>query len=282
MNVFGPKSIKHYVDAFLAQRAESLRGQTWVDVPAGSGHTSAQLLQHGANVLPIDLFPDLFRVEGLTCVAADIMQGLPLEDAVADGVICQEGMEHFNDQLAALREFNRVLRPGGRLVLTTPNYSSIHARLSYLLFESEYAGRLMPPNEIDTVWLSSGDDGDGVYFGHAFLTGIQRLRLLALASGFRLKQLHPFRVSKTALALLPIFYPFILIASLRTYFRARRKAVPAVREAASRTYLEQLRLNLSLRVLLDHKIFAEFEKVCLVSEVKRLLHRREQGCDFVT
>lgn len=53
-------------------------------------------------------------------VVADI-QRIPLASAF-DTVISCETIEHLPDPVAALREIHRVLRPGGHLFLTTPNY----------------------------------------------------------------------------------------------------------------------------------------------------------------
>ncbi len=47
---------------------------------------------------------------------------LPLADGVADLVILVEVLEHLHEPEAVLSEIRRVLRPGGRLFLTTPNY----------------------------------------------------------------------------------------------------------------------------------------------------------------
>jgi ubiquinone/menaquinone biosynthesis C-methylase UbiE len=43
---------------------------------------------------------------------------LPLIDAACDVVLCQQGLQFFPDQPAALREMHRVLRSHGRLVLS--------------------------------------------------------------------------------------------------------------------------------------------------------------------
>jgi len=70
-------------------------------------------------------------------------------------------------------EFNRVLKMKGRLIITTPSISNLAAKLSYTLFEAEYFHKLMPPNEIDSVWL--GDKvNKKIYYGHIFLIGCKK------------------------------------------------------------------------------------------------------------
>ena len=53
---------------------------------------------------------------------------VPYADATFDTVLCCELIEHlFEDPMHMMREINRILKPGGHLVLTTPNIGS-HAR----------------------------------------------------------------------------------------------------------------------------------------------------------
>jgi ubiquinone/menaquinone biosynthesis C-methylase UbiE len=51
---------------------------------------------------------------------------IPEPDGSFDAVLCTEVFEHLPDPLAALREFTRLLRPGGHLVLTAPFCSLTH------------------------------------------------------------------------------------------------------------------------------------------------------------
>ncbi len=50
------------------------------------------------------------------------MERIPLRTASVDTVVSCETIEHLPDPVAALRELHRVLQPGGRVLLTTPNY----------------------------------------------------------------------------------------------------------------------------------------------------------------
>ncbi len=65
--------------------------------------------------------------------AEDIESGLRYEDGYFDSVVSADVIEHLLDVRAALREMVRVLRPGGRLVLATPNVASLKRRASLLL-----------------------------------------------------------------------------------------------------------------------------------------------------
>jgi SAM-dependent methyltransferase len=58
-------------------------------------------------------------------IVGDITE-IPEEDASFDAIMCVEVLEHLPDPLAAIREFSRLLRPGGTLVLTAPFCSLTH------------------------------------------------------------------------------------------------------------------------------------------------------------
>jgi uncharacterized protein YbaR (Trm112 family) len=65
------------------------------------------------------------RGRGLTLVRATLDHGgLPLPDEAVDVVVFSEVIEHLVDTDAALDELVRVLRPGGSLLLSTPNLAA--------------------------------------------------------------------------------------------------------------------------------------------------------------
>lgn len=255
MRLFGPTRIDFFVKRHLRSLGD-LTGRTAVDVPAGAGLMSRVLREQGGTVESYDLFPELFDVEGMTCSRADLSERLPISDAHADLVLCQEAIEHVPDQLGMLRELSRILKPGGRLILSTPNVSNLRARLSGFLLESELFNRL-PPNELDAVWLAA-EDRDDVYFGHLFLIGAQRLRVLARIAGFRIARVLPTKWSAMSV-ILGVTWPLIALASVSAGWRTLRRtdADPARKRAIFR---EMIALNLNPQVLFGKKLFLELVK----------------------
>ena len=254
-HVENKKSPKFYVKNYLTSIKDELKGKTVVDIPAGNGATTEILLGLGAEVKPFDLFPEYFMVENIECKRVDIMKGIPLEDQDAHFVICQEGIEHFSDQLKVFKEFNRILKKDGRLIITTPSYSNLAAKLSYMLFESEI-GKKMPPNEIDDIWMSDKSISMEIYYGHIFLIGLQKLRVIAKLSGFEIVNIKFTRISKGSLFLFIFIYPLILIRSIFTYLTNLKKR----KWKGKSTYKEQFLININPKNLLNRHLLVDFKK----------------------
>lgn len=255
MYFFGSKDIKFYVQKWIDDRKDFLVGKRVLDLPAGNGVSSKQMHALGAKVSAGDLMPEFFRVPEIRCSQVDLAENLPYPDQSADFILCQEGIEHVTDQYHLMTEFSRVLKDNGTLLVTTPNYSNLRARMSYLLNESELMGKIMPPNEVDSVWFTS-EQKNKVYFGHVNLIGVQRLRLFAKLAGLQLVKVHANRVNYTALLLFPLLYPFICYFGWASYRRMKRKQG---KEAADKVR-ESYELALSPAVLLQNHLIVEFVK----------------------
>ncbi len=239
--------------------ASKLKDKIVLDIPAGSGVTTQLLLQLGARAEAFDLFPEYFKLSGIHCTQADLTDKIPVSDQYADLLICQEGIEHLSDQLKAFQEFNRVLKLNAELVITAPSFSNLASKFSYLLFESETM-KQMPPNEIDDIWMTDKTVSNHIYHGHIFLAGLQKLRILAKLSGFRIKEIQYVRLSKGSLALFPFFYPLILISSFLRYFKNLRKHPEIPGAGKTEVYNEQLKININPKHLLNKHTFIIFEK----------------------
>ncbi|MFH1004765.1 MAG: class I SAM-dependent methyltransferase [Bacteroidota bacterium] len=256
-----PKSIKYHVKKYLIKNKNRFNKKIVVDIPAGNGVTSCILKEIGAIPIAFDLFPEYFTFKDIDCKRANGLENIPLENKFADYVICQEGIEHFTNQFKLLNEFNRVLKTNGSLIITTPNYSNLRAKLSYFLSESERFNSIMPPNEIDSIWMNNQSITSEIYFGHIFLIGIQKLRVLAKLSGFKIKHIQFTRLKTTSLLIFIFTYPFIFLSNLITYTKNLNKNKGYEKTYQKNIYKEIFLLNINPKILLDGHLFVEFEKV---------------------
>jgi SAM-dependent methyltransferase len=267
----GPLSLQIDVERHL-RSIPDIHEKTVVDVPAGDGRTSAVLKELGAEVIPCDLFPEFFDVEGLACRKGDLMATLPIPRASADVLICQEGIEHLPDQLHAFQQFNHVLKTDGRLLVTTPNISNLRAKLGFLCNEAEVFSRL-PATETDAIWFGN-DSADEVYFGHVFLAGVQRLRVLGRIAGFELQRVLSTKISWGCVALGGLL-PLIATTNLYAHWRSQRRLHKDIeKDWAHSVHSEVIKLNLHPNVLFCKQLFLEFTKTRQSSEVGRELHKK--------
>jgi SAM-dependent methyltransferase len=106
--------------------------QRIVDVGCGEGTATylVKRLDPANTVIGIDWSAMALaqaRARGVLVVQGGI-DGLPLPDASVDVVIMSELIEHLVDTDAAAEEARRVLRPGGTLLLSTPNLAAWYNR----------------------------------------------------------------------------------------------------------------------------------------------------------
>jgi len=68
------------------------------------------------------------RGRGLALLRAELDTGLPVKSGSVDVVIMSEVIEHLVDTDSAIEEAHRVLKPGGSLLLSTPNLAAWYNR----------------------------------------------------------------------------------------------------------------------------------------------------------
>jgi ubiquinone/menaquinone biosynthesis C-methylase UbiE len=111
--------------AFLLAHVAS--GQTVLDLGSGAGEFSAALREAGATPVAVDVAAEALRRAGARVPGLDARlwrsgEPLPAEDCSVDVVWAGEVIEHVADVAPWLSEVRRVLRPGGTLLLTTPDH----------------------------------------------------------------------------------------------------------------------------------------------------------------
>jgi hypothetical protein len=109
-----------------------------------------------------------------------------------------------------------------------------------------------------------------------------KLRLLAKVTGFRIKEIHHLRVNHTALALLVVSYPLIVLVNVLAYWRAVRKRGDEPSGSVKAVYRELLQLGTDPRILTDSHLFVEFVKEYEPNDAASRVRNRYKGYDIVT
>ncbi|CAD2247014.1 bifunctional 2-polyprenyl-6-hydroxyphenol methylase/3-demethylubiquinol 3-O-methyltransferase UbiG [Xanthomonas sp. NCPPB 2865] len=135
-----------YVSARLG-----LAGARVLDVGCGGGLLSESMARLGAQVTAIDLAPELVKVARLHSLESGVQVDYrvqSVEDLAAeqpgsfDAVTCMEMLEHVPDPTAIIRACASLLKPGGKLFLSTLNRTP--AAFALAVVGAEYIARLLP------------------------------------------------------------------------------------------------------------------------------------------
>lgn len=114
-------------------------GDRILDLGCGFGRHAYEAARRGAHVIALDAGED--EVNGVAGTFAAMVEAgelspetthvgvvrgdalhLPFADGTFDRVLCSEVLEHIPDDLGAMRELARVLRPGGTMAITIPRF----------------------------------------------------------------------------------------------------------------------------------------------------------------
>lgn len=109
-----------------------------VHLDVGSGHGDLIKLlreRHELTSFACDYTDELITLSDVPVQVADLnVDKLPFTDASFDLVTCTEVIEHLEHYRETIREMHRVLKPGGVLVVTTPNILNLKSRIRFLFF----------------------------------------------------------------------------------------------------------------------------------------------------
>jgi hypothetical protein len=127
----------------------------------------------------------------------------------------------------------------------------------------------MPPNEIDSIWMNNQEISNEIYFGHVFLIGVQKLRVLSRLAGYKIKHIEFTRIKSTSFLLLIFHYPVIYLSNYITYRKNVSKNKGYDKAYQANVYKEIFQLSVNWKILVDSHLFIEFEKVEHASNVMR-------------
>lgn len=150
----GPQKPLHALNPvrlrYVADRVP-LRGAHALDVGCGGGLLSEALAREGAQVTALDLAPELLKVARLHTLESGVQVDYREQTVEAlaeqmpgafDVVTCMEMLEHVPDPVSVVQACASLLRPGGRLFLSTVNRTPEAFALA--IVGAEYVARLLP------------------------------------------------------------------------------------------------------------------------------------------
>jgi 2-polyprenyl-3-methyl-5-hydroxy-6-metoxy-1,4-benzoquinol methylase len=209
----------------VARRVDGLRpaaGAAILDAPCGEGGLAARLRDAGFAAHGADIDTAAAAHLGAAFRAADLTQPLPWPDASFDVVLSVEGIEHLENPFAYLRELRRLLKPGGTLVLTTPNIACLRSRVRF--FASGFFHHDPRPLR----------EAAHHPLHHIALLTFPELRYALHTSGFQVREAghtHVKPVSYLYAWLAPLVWMYTRIAFRKERDAAQRGANLAIRKA---------------------------------------------------
>ncbi|TCC25105.1 class I SAM-dependent methyltransferase [Kribbella speibonae] len=152
----------HYERPAMVSLAGEVSGRRVLDVGCGSGPLMAALGDKGAIVSGFDLSASMIELahrrlgEDADLTVADLAKPLPYDDAAFDDVVGSLVLHYLKDWTEPLAELRRVLKPGGRLILSLNHpfvYTALNPDGEYFdvaefSFDAEHAGRTV----VYTIW----------------------------------------------------------------------------------------------------------------------------------
>jgi len=146
-----------------AARLLPAKGGRWLDLGCGQAEFLELASERGLEGMGLDRQPNnarACRAGGRAVLVADLGRSLPFRDASLDGASLIEVIEHIVEAEALVAELARVIRPGGWLVMTTPNVAHLTYRWRALTGhepkQEGYHYRFFVRRTLETIFAREG------------------------------------------------------------------------------------------------------------------------------
>lgn len=190
-----------------------------LDCPAGEGALVEKLIAAGFDVRACDLYDELFRLDDVEIKKGDLSGTLPYQGQSFDYITSLDGLEHIDSPPQAFREYRRLLKPGGHLILSVPNIMNVEERLKWLLFG--YTSHFKPLSNQFRAQIAHDTAGKHEIAVHANPIGYNELRYYLELNGFEIQGVYRDRVKANQWLYFPIVALIRLAAALTP--KARRR-----------------------------------------------------------
>jgi methionine biosynthesis protein MetW len=177
----------------VLQIAAKLGGKRFLDIGCGDGSFTLLLKEalKTEEAVGIEISPEVdgaLRGKGIEAYQLDIdEEKFPFEKDSFDMVYGGEIIEHLFNPDHLLDEVHRILKPGGKCIITTPNLAGWPNRLSLLLGYQPFATSVSPEYEGAGKLMLKGDEGQ---WGH--------IRVFTVGALKELLKIHSFKILSVA------------------------------------------------------------------------------------
>lgn len=188
---------------YMREIARPAPGARIMDLGCGTGANLEVLAQYGA-AIGLDFSPDALtfcRLRALPSLALGNGQALPVRSDSLDLVTAMDSLEHIPDDISALAEAYRVLRPGGTLLVTVPAFGFLWSEHDEAL---QHLRRYSAAELTNKMKLAGFVPGKVTHVMFLLFFPVLAIRVI---QNFTKKNTHP----KTSITLLPEFVNRMLL-----------------------------------------------------------------------
>jgi 2-polyprenyl-3-methyl-5-hydroxy-6-metoxy-1,4-benzoquinol methylase len=197
-----------------------------LDIPCGQGSFTKRLLDKNIEVYSGDI-DNILKVENKLFQKTDMNQPLPFEDNFFDAIVCIDGIEHLERQFDFTRECARTLKPGGTLIISTPNINALRSRWRWFLTGHHNKCKAPLNEEVPSA------------MHHIALLSFSHLRYMLHRSGFQITEITTNRIKGVSWAYLP-WVPF---AYLKTILAFKKEEKDPNQKLRNKEIIKQLFLT---------------------------------------
>jgi 2-polyprenyl-3-methyl-5-hydroxy-6-metoxy-1,4-benzoquinol methylase len=219
---------------------------TLLDIGCGDGEYSNKLKEMGFKVTAADMDFNRFKYhEIIPFCMSSLEKELPFEKEKFDYILLLETIEHIYNPDFVINQINKALKPGGSLILSTPNILNLGSRMRFL-FEGSFDFFREPILDYCKVFPK------GLQNMHVIPWRFQELEYLLFKNGLKVKNVY---TDKTKPILKLLWFVLAPIIKLQIWQKERR--------TAKRGGVDYLRINkilLSKELLFGRHLIIKAEK----------------------
>ncbi len=127
-------SIHVHEEAFKLLETHARKDGLVADIGAGAGAFSRRMLDNGFTIEALELDPAAFKISDVPVHSRDLNSDWSHDlEGRFTGAVALEVIEHLENPWHFARQCGAILKPGGIMVLSTPNIESSRSRIEFLL-----------------------------------------------------------------------------------------------------------------------------------------------------